>query len=121
MIDSKEETQELLSKPRTCHGLELQWDGIQSSAQKCRCIYMLTGPSAGVYKTRHIARRQKSQNSASLIFGPVVQSNLLEKAVMLRMVGGKGKRKQSFQKTQWLDTIKDNTCQNIKQLKEVPS
>lgn len=43
--------------------------------------------------------------------GHIMQSNCLEKAVMLRMT--------SSQRTGWLDTIKANINQGIEQLKEV--
>lgn len=43
--------------------------------------------------------------------------NSPEKVIMLGMVSSK--RKQVLQKAQWLDTIKANTSQSIKQLEEV--
>ena len=49
-------------------------------------------------------------------FGHVMRSTLLEKDVMLGTVCGK--RRQGCQRTCWLDVIKADTGQNIKQLKE---
>ncbi|MBJ5695551.1 hypothetical protein JGG83_23145 [Salmonella enterica subsp. enterica serovar Derby] len=50
-------------------------------------------------------------------FGHVMRSNSLEKAIMLGIVSGK--RKPGRQRTRWLDIIKADTSQSIKQLQEV--
>lgn len=48
-------------------------------------------------------------------FGHIMQSNSLEKTVMLGMVSSK--RKWNCQKVQWMDAIEADTNQSLKQLK----
>ncbi|XP_075210230.1 uncharacterized protein LOC142317556 [Lycorma delicatula] len=51
-----------------------------------------------------------------LYFGHIMQSNLLEKSMMLGMVSGK--RRVGRPRTRWLDTVKAETGMAMKQLKE---
>lgn len=45
-------------------GVAMRWNAIK--CHKNADVSMLTGPSAGVYKTRHIARRQNHKISLHL-------------------------------------------------------